>query len=669
MRKYMSKRQRPCDFCRSRKTACRIEGSPPCRSCHLHGKECTFVEAARPRKKHLTDALAESPTDEYELAGGSINIITTEPGLTGPIAGFPNIDNVTSIDEAGLTTTPFPEMSMQFLDNLDMDGSEYQFMFRTPHSSASNGSAAGDFDAPSQSPPNHLPPDDSDILLDKAGKQNPEILGLTGDMDPYLLRSYQTDERGTFKFKQLAIHSMHQGPIPIQFLVSQPSLFARSREEAGHEVVPDNELRSRLEKEVSVPMGKRLITLYQKFIAPHYPIFSAQLLPDPASSASHLLAAIYSITFPFAMYDDQLYIDLAYDSPPYGPLSRIINTALATDLHSPNIALVQTLLLVVGRPSSNPLVSDASYRWSMMGMLVAAAVNIGLHLDPSAWKISPSQISQRRRLSFSIYATDKWLAASLGRPPYINDANWLVSSLRASDDQYSGLSLEQWTDMLDFSSSTSVLNSTLSSLYSLRSVQAFVDNPEAGLDIANKLMQGLVSNRRTPNPDYQQAQSDSSSIMRTILTLGHHQTALLILRSVVRPYLGITSEVLNTSLLEPRETTRLRMKDCLVDFFKFIRSLKTDDVNGFWPPWCQSAFSLLCFTELLMTVSSLTFDETTMWIEILQETRIQLRLKSSSLPVLRLGLLRIDAVFWRGVNKVLKLEPHVLDALKVSSEP
>ncbi|KAL6400982.1 putative transcriptional regulatory protein C25B8.11 [Ilyonectria robusta] len=660
MRKYMSKRQRPCDFCRSRKTACRIEGAPPCRSCQLHAKECTFVEAARPRKKHLNETLAESPTDDHDLAGSSVEGVDEEPGIGGSLPGVPAANDVSSLADPP-NATMFPEMNMQFLDDLDMAGSEYQFMFRTPHSPASNVSIAGDFSPASQSPPTWLPAGSSDILLDGIGNLNPETLGLTGDMDPYLLRRYQTDERGTFKFKQLAIHSVHQDPIPVQFLVSQPVLFARSREEAGHDVVPDAQLKAELEKEISVAMGKRLITLYEKFIAPHFPIFCTQLLPDPASTPSHLLAAVYCITFPFAMYDDQLCIDLAYNSPPYEPLSRIINTALAADLHSPNIALVQTLLLVVGRPSSNPLVSDASYRWSMLGTLVAAAVNIGLHLDPSAWKISSSQISQRRRLSFAIYVIDKWLAASLGRPPYINDANWLVTSLREGDDHCSGLSSEQWADMLDFSSLTSVLASALSSLYSLRTIQSLADNPQAGLDIANKLMENLDPKYRA---DSQLSQTNPPSMLRTIISQGHHQTVLLILRSTIRPFLSTTP--VNSSTYESKETLRMRMKDCLINFSSFISTLKTDDVNGFWPPWCQSAFSSLCFTQLLMAVSSPTYDEATSWIHILQQTRRQLRLKSSSLPVLRLGLLRIDSIFWRGVDKVLKLEPHVADALRAS---
>ncbi|KAK7419786.1 hypothetical protein QQX98_003158 [Neonectria punicea] len=464
MRKYMSKRQRPCDFCRSRKTACRIEGSPPCRSCQLHAKECTFVEAARPRKKHMAadafaGSFAEAVVDEHEPVGASIEGVGGEVSLG---VSVPDVDDAPSLTDAP-NAESFPEMSMQFLDNLDMDGSEYRFMFRSP---ASNPSPTADVSATSQSqsPSTSHPTDSSDILLDGTGGLNPETLGLTGHMDPYLLQSYQFDHAGTFKFKQLAIQSVQQDPVPVQFLVSQPSLFAKSREEAGHDVVPESEFRSRLEKEVSEPMGKRLITLYQRFIAPQYPIFSTQLPPDPASTPSHLLAAIYSISFPFAIYDDKLCIDLAYDSPPYASLSRIINAALAAELHSPSIALVQTLLLVVARPSSNPLVSDASCRWSMLGLLVAAAVNIGLHLDPLAWKISSSQICQRRRLSFAVYATDKWLAASLGRPPHINNENWLVTSLRPSDVHDSELSDEQWTEMLDMSSLTDVLASTLSGL-------------------------------------------------------------------------------------------------------------------------------------------------------------------------------------------------------------
>jgi hypothetical protein len=446
MRKYMSKRQRPCDFCRSRKTACRIELAPPCRSCQQHGRECTFVDVALPRKKQQTGQLStdglfqENEAAFVEICAGqpdrSLENVDVERDLSSPTA-----------------STGFPDMTMQFLQDFDVDGSEFQFMFQTPNNNPpSITSEMTDGSCIRISP-----------LLDGNENLYLETLGLSGDMDPYLLQRYQNDEHGTFKFKQLAIRSVNDNP-PVQFLISQQSLFTHSRREAGHLPIPTLDLRRELETIIPRGMGKRLIDLYMRFIAPHYPIFSVDSLPDPATSAPGLLAAIYSISSPFAMYDDQLCIDMAYDSPDPKDLADLINTAAASDIHSPTIATVQALFLVVAKSSSHPLISDASYRWTTMGMLASAAINIGLHLDPSRWNIPIAQSRARRRLSFFIFALDKWLAAALGRPPHINKANWLVDELDIQDDHSCGLDTMRWTDVMEFSALTSCLASTLDRL-------------------------------------------------------------------------------------------------------------------------------------------------------------------------------------------------------------
>ncbi|KAG5753565.1 hypothetical protein H9Q69_009148 [Fusarium xylarioides] len=441
MRKYMSKRQRPCDFCRSRKTACRIESSPPCRLCQQHGRECTFVEAARPRKRQQTAETSPGYCDANDW-NGSPNEVIEEP-----VTPF-NHENISPAE-----SSTFPDIGMDFLQDLDIDGPEYQFMSQTPDNNATSAAAESTDGSYNKTHP----------LLDGHENLHPETLGLGGDMDPYLLQRYQSDEHGTFKFKQLAIRSVTSNP-PVQFLISQPSLFAQSRKEAGHTGASISLQRAELEKAISPNMGKRLIRLYNRFIAPHYPIFSTESPPDPATSAPCLLAVIYSIALPFAMYDDQLCIDMAYDSPDAEDLAHLINSAIAFDIHSPNIATVQTLFLLIVRPSSNPLVSDASYRWTTMGTLVSAATNIGLHLDPALWNIPSTQIAARRRLSFFIFAMDKWLAAALGRPPHINRENWLVDELRTQDELSSGLDPSQWADVMDFSSLTTSLASTLSRL-------------------------------------------------------------------------------------------------------------------------------------------------------------------------------------------------------------
>lgn len=446
MRKYMSKRQRPCDSCRSRKTACRIDSAPPCRSCQQHGKECTFLEAAQPRKRQQTN----SDGDVAEVTGN--NSPRAVPRSSEDMVADEVMASPTAID-------PFQSIDMQFLQDFDMDGLGSQFMFQT-----------SDYDPPivesallPESELAHNSPSSIRPELDGQPGFHPETLGLTGDMDPHLLRHYQTDEHGTLKFKQLAIRTVRDDP-PVQFLISHPSLFGQSRQEAGHQPVQVSDARRELEKILPDNIGKGLMRLYQRFIAPHYPIFSDEEQPDPSTSPPCLLAAIYSISLPFAKYDDQLCIDMAYDSPRAEDLAGLINAAVATDIHSPTIATVQTLFLLVVRPSSNPLISDASYRWTTMGMLVSAAINVGLQLDPQRWNIPLGQVHARRRLSFLVYALDKWLAAALGRPPYVNRENWLVDELTIQDSHSSGLGPSSWADLMAFSTLTSYLPSILSRL-------------------------------------------------------------------------------------------------------------------------------------------------------------------------------------------------------------
>ncbi|VUC29625.1 unnamed protein product [Clonostachys rosea] len=238
-------------------------------------------------------------------------------------------------DVVGMQSPLAFDASMHFLEDLDMGETSFDFMFQMPESPVS------------QLPAATTSPATLNGVLDSPGPVNPQLLGLTSDMDPFLLQHYRTDERGMSHFKQLAIQPVQSDPFPAQFLFSQPSIFTKRKEEAGVTNIADSELRQQLEQIVSPEAGRRLISLYDKFVAPQCPVFSAQCRPDPLSSPSHLLAAAYAVAFPFSIHDDQLCIDLAYDAPPYAALSRIINAALPADLHSPSLATVQTLLLML----------------------------------------------------------------------------------------------------------------------------------------------------------------------------------------------------------------------------------------------------------------------------------------------------------------------------------
>jgi hypothetical protein len=219
-----------------------------------------------------------------------------------------------------------------------------------------------------------------------------------------------------------------------------------------------------LESVVSVATGIRLIGLFDRFIAPQYPIFSTSSYPSARSSPTYLLAAIYCIVLPFIQFDDILPTELAYEQPPYSALLQIALRVLAFEIYNPSLPVIQALLLILVRPLTNPLVSESSLKWTVQGILVTSAQTLGLHTDPKTWSIAKWQIAQRRRISFLIYATDTWIACSLGRPPLLNGENWLVTSLSQDDELQTGLDAIMWKRLVQHAELTGVLRNVLSRL-------------------------------------------------------------------------------------------------------------------------------------------------------------------------------------------------------------
>ncbi|GJD01140.1 fungal specific transcription factor [Colletotrichum higginsianum] len=472
---------------------------------------------------------------------------------------------------------PSDDAVMDFVDgiNFETTQSEFEAMFRSPRALSSTPATAWTSNTPRQLRRGQLPPG-----------ANPQLLGLSGDMDPLLLRHYRFDEGGMFGSKELAVHSVQSSPLPCHFLVSQQSIFSRRRDECGLERPDDETLSRQLQDIVPAAVGRRLVSLCMDFVQPLFPIFSTAEPPDPATAPTYLLAAIYAISLPFAVHDDKLSVDVAYDKPPYPALSRIVDSALSYELHSPSVPVVQTLLLLILRPSADPLVADTAYRRDALGRLVSCATTLGLHHDPSEWPMTDGRKAHRRRLSFTVYAVDQWIASSHGTPSSTHRDNWLVTNVKPGDFVDSGLGSHDESRLIDFATITEVLGSALSSLY-------------------------------------------------------------------------------------PREddfelSARRNIKTCTRALTDVIQDLNPDTDGVFWPSWTQLVFSSVCFTLMTMAVSSPDAEEASAWIADLQSTRRGLRLKVASFPFLRLGLLRIDALFWRGITTVLDLRPHVEEAFRAA---
>lgn len=150
--------------------------------------------------------------------------------------------------------------------------------------------------------------------------------------------------------------------------------------------------------------------------------------------------------------------------------------------------------------------------------------------------------------------------------------------------------------------------------------------------------------------------------LEKILEMNYHYIHLSICKSILRPFLQHTVEPNDTNYTTARAQARSRAETCISAAAEFIHELRPEDLENLWPAWSSTAFSSICYQILQLAASSLDRDEADKWVACLHRVRRDMRLKADGLPCLHLGLLRIDSIFWKGVDNVLHLEEHVRQA-------
>lgn len=196
---------------------------------------------------------------------------------------------------------------------------------------------------------------------------------------------------------------------------------------------------------------------------------------------------------------------------------------------------------------------------------------------------------------------------------------------------------------------------------SLRASQDIARDPQHAIVVAKQLLQSIPAPGGTD--------TGQGSMQGTLQQLGYHYVRLLILRAAMRPFLcasNIKQDACVPSDGSSTQNLRNEMRACAYQFMTLIKDLNPNSTHGFWPPWCPTAVSTLCYALLSGVVSSSTEGEALEWINLLQAVRRELRMKASALPILRLGLLRIDSIFWRGLENVFCLDHHVQTAVHAS---
>lgn len=250
-RRYMSKSQRACDFCRERKSACRIEGGAPCQLCSYYHRECTFNRGSSARKRRAVDDADTGVTLAPLMRPSSVESATDFRAANQPET-LPY--HMLETQNSGPAAQPNDiEALPDSNDNMLVGESQSELQAIVPPSGDLFDPFGDWFASPN-------------LLMDGNGRfevssqlpiQDGRYCGLTGDMDPYLLRLYRFNEHSVFPFKKLTVRSIDAGRLPVQFLQTIKD------ESEITSPIPDTDDASRSEVESIVPhlVGVRLISL------------------------------------------------------------------------------------------------------------------------------------------------------------------------------------------------------------------------------------------------------------------------------------------------------------------------------------------------------------------------------------------------------------------------
>jgi hypothetical protein len=282
---------------------------------------------------------------------------------------------------------------------------------------------------------------------------------------------------------------------PVLFGITDHALLEKA--EPKPDVAASEQAWSTLWQIVDPPTAWRLLQLYMRFVDPYFPIVSPHHMPaDPSELSSTtlptsgsrmslaLLTAMCAAALPFVVHDRSLYALLLHP-PSSDQLYRLCWQGVTQELHTPTLSTLQACLLLQQRLPTNLYLHDTAFAWSLMATAVAVAQTMGLHRDPTGWTAVPSwERSLRRRLWWTLWSTDTWVALARGMPRHLgraeDDEDTDVQPLKEFDmvagDTFSwpvdlGSSSDKSAYLLHLVSLTTILADIQRSYYTLRATR------------------------------------------------------------------------------------------------------------------------------------------------------------------------------------------------------
>jgi hypothetical protein len=283
-RKYMSKSQRACDFCRFRKSACRsTDGGLSCQLCSSHGRQCTFVSGSlrassrRSRRFDRPQTVSDNSVGlkEADVALGRTGSHSTEEGLIReepPLAqghhvshssfgGSPEDWTTIAVPGEQLQTglEIFPQEMVSSVDDPTLG----EFPINEPKA------------APGEYPPFEIQPlldhdffdipilFPEDCPIDSAAENViTQAMGPTGDQNPQLIKYHRFDAQNLFIYNRISYRTVACPQNDVQFEYTRVEPSSLKAEQLLNPQTLDLE-KTKLNDMIPPEAGEKLIQLFE----------------------------------------------------------------------------------------------------------------------------------------------------------------------------------------------------------------------------------------------------------------------------------------------------------------------------------------------------------------------------------------------------------------------
>jgi hypothetical protein len=430
------------------------------RFCEIRGLECTFTSGPRPRHRRDTES---SSGVNGSLSGDNGEDTTSPTNSNGSMRGANSISSTSTIDYTSPHASRYPvppiyaASSSSTVSSLS-PGSDNVFQAPTRQYLSLQELTSNPEDAQSvrSTVPIHRRPTIESRTKELSIQENERardsleygknttahFIGVSGEQDTDLLASIRYNVINEtnyidFNIRQVCPGNPVTGAPPIHFSIIND--YFPKRDEIAKQTASDA-----IEAHAGVH-GGALIRLYFRFVHPILPILSKAgflmaYTTDKLSIPASLRGAVYGLGCAFWTEDPIL--------REYPPISQPeffehAHAALYREMDSPKLSTLQACLLVMHEQPDISGTTESPRIWALACQATACAQSLGLHQDPTEWKLPLWEKRLRKRLWWTAYINDIWTSICHGNAPHIQEETFDTTALTiedlASDENVTGL--------------------------------------------------------------------------------------------------------------------------------------------------------------------------------------------------------------------------------------